>query len=103
MYQPLVSNKSLFITDGFQARYPSLMDTVRKCLASNGCRWVGVASLDNAATHHERDLAKPVTQRRPMDMIVLALAAEKASAAFFDKKWIMTVDAFLICFAKEML
>ena len=74
VYAAIKNAKRLSMTTSFQDKYPGLVDTMRKCFSSTACRWIHVDCLGEVADYHDKDRSKPVKQRRPMDMIMLALA-----------------------------
>ena len=94
MYQPFSSSRRfIYVTPVFEGRHRSLVQTLDACVGLS--KWCRVRSAEEVVEFHARDLARPKQQRRPMTMIVLALEAEKNSAALRSKKWAMGLDAFL--------
>ena len=88
------TKKTLCVTDGFQARYPPLLETIDTCIGLPDSRW---SRIDAAAAvdYHDRDDARPKAQRRPMDCLVLCLVAEKEAAPLKEKRWAMTLPTIL--------
>ena len=54
--------------------------------------WTMCPGAAQLVDYHQTDDARPLRQRRPMDMLMLGLAIEKASADFKDKKWAFYID-----------
>ena len=70
-----------------------LSNTITSCITAR--RWVKVNSVDTLLAYHTRDGQRPVSQRRPMNMIAIMLVAEKENPAFKTKKWAMELHAFI--------
>ncbi len=81
--------KTMCATDGFQARYPPLLEGFGKLRGLPDSRWYTCHAASSVA-YHDRDGARPKSQRRPMDCLVPCLVAEKEAAPMKEGRWTMT-------------
>ena len=96
VYKPNVSTKrSVFVTPDLALKHKGFAKTLKNVMDSLGSKWKMVNTFDELFDYHERDVARPIKQRRPMDMIMLCLNAEKASPEFQGVKWAFTIDGFM--------
>jgi len=93
-YKPAsLSRRKIYLTPAFCARYPPLVETFDKCVVS--AKWARVLNADDVVAYHEKDAARPAKRRRPFGMLVLCLVSEKSDGPLAEKRWAMTLNAFL--------